>query len=273
MFERYTEQARRVIFFARYEASQFGSEGIEAHHFLLGLFRKDHALRRRFLSDTPSETIRKEIEAEITRHKKIPTYIDLPLSDDLKRSLEFAAQEAGRMGHVYIGTEHLLLGLLHEPTLASRILERHGLTLECARKEIETKGISPEPRVLTEAEARAEREKLHAQIESLPDEVLRRASEMLERMRAHAGGVLGVAAAFRGPVRGDPSGAIQEGNISHSRMEDGTLIFETERFHKGHRIWLMEKLRISEDGKVLHYTHELRGPKGEHHWKTDFDLT
>ena len=67
MFERYTEVARRVIFFARYEASQFGSPYIETEHLLLGLLREDEALTFRFLRSHASvETIRKHIEGRIT---------------------------------------------------------------------------------------------------------------------------------------------------------------------------------------------------------------
>ena len=51
------------------------------------------------------------------------------------------------------------------------------------------------------------------------------------------------------------------------------MVFETRRFHKGHQITLIEKLRVSDDGKTLHYSQELRGPKGEHHWSMDFDIT
>ena len=66
MFERYTEKARRVIFFARYEASQFGSPYIETEHLLLGLLREDKALANRFLrSHAAVESIRKQIEDEI----------------------------------------------------------------------------------------------------------------------------------------------------------------------------------------------------------------
>ncbi|HSO73523.1 MAG TPA: Clp protease N-terminal domain-containing protein, partial [Blastocatellia bacterium] len=64
MFERYTEKARRVIFFARYEASQFGSHAIEAEHILLGLLREDKQLTEKFFTNPRSavESIRKEIE-------------------------------------------------------------------------------------------------------------------------------------------------------------------------------------------------------------------
>ena len=71
MFERYTEKARRVIFFARYEASQFGSPYIETEHLLLGLLREDKALANRFLrSHAAVESIRKQIEGHTTHPRE-----------------------------------------------------------------------------------------------------------------------------------------------------------------------------------------------------------
>ena len=111
MFERYTEKARRVIFFARYEASQFGSPYIETEHLLLGLLREDKALTNRFLRSHASvESIRKQIEQHTTVREKVSTSVDLPLSNECKRVLAFAAEEAERLSHKHIGTEHLLLG-------------------------------------------------------------------------------------------------------------------------------------------------------------------
>src|SRR5215471_3676793 len=82
MFERYTEKARRVIFFARYEASQFGSPYIETEHLLLGLLREDKALTNRFLRSHASvESIRKQIEGHTTIREKVSTSVDLPLSN------------------------------------------------------------------------------------------------------------------------------------------------------------------------------------------------
>jgi ATP-dependent Clp protease ATP-binding subunit ClpC len=138
MFERYTEKARRVIFFARYEASQFGSPYIESEHLLLGLLREDKALTIRFLrSHTSVEAIRKQIEAHTTIREKVSTSVDLPLSNECKRVLAYAAEEAERLGHKHIGTEHLLLGLLRdEKCFASEILQERGLKLAQIRDEL-----------------------------------------------------------------------------------------------------------------------------------------
>ncbi|HEY1951138.1 MAG TPA: ATP-dependent Clp protease ATP-binding subunit [Bryobacteraceae bacterium] len=138
MFERYTEKARRVIFFARYEASQFGSPYIETEHLLLGLLREDKALANRFLrSHAAIESIRKQIEAHTTVREKVSTSVDLPLSHECKRVLAYGAEEAERLSHKHIGTEHLLLGLLREEkSFAAEILHERGLRLSAVREEI-----------------------------------------------------------------------------------------------------------------------------------------
>jgi len=138
MFERYTEKARRTIFFARYEASQFGSPFIETEHFLLGLLREDKALTRRFLQSGASvESIRKQIEEATTLREKTTTSVDLPLSNECKRVLAYAAEEAERLAHKHIGTEHLLLGLLREEgCFAAAILKERGVKLDDLRGEL-----------------------------------------------------------------------------------------------------------------------------------------
>src|SRR5205809_2621690 len=138
MFERYTEKARRVIFFARYEASQFGSPYIETEHLLLGLLREDKALANRFLrSHAAIESIRKQIEAHTTLREKVSTSVDLPLSHECKRVLAYAAEEAERLKQEHIGIEYILLGLLREEkSFAATILREHGLELAGVRKKL-----------------------------------------------------------------------------------------------------------------------------------------
>ena len=109
MFERYTEKARRVIFFARYEAAQFGSPLIETEHLLLGLVREEKALTRRFLRGNAIETLRPEVEKYTMVRDKVSTSVDLPLSNESKRVLAYSAEEAEALGHKHIGAEHLLL--------------------------------------------------------------------------------------------------------------------------------------------------------------------
>ncbi len=138
MFERYTEKARRVIFFARYEASQCGSPYIESEHLLLGLLREDKTLTNRFLRTHASlEAIRKEIEGRTVVREKGSTSVDLPLSHECKRVLNYAAEEAERLSHKHIGTEHLLLGLLREERcFAAEMLQNRGLRLAQVREDL-----------------------------------------------------------------------------------------------------------------------------------------
>jgi len=149
MFERYTERARRVIFLARYEASQFGSTTIETEHFLLGLIREDETLFARFLRNHSSnESIRKEIEARIAVREKVTSSIDLPLSNQCKRILAYAAEEMERLNHRHIGTEHLLLGILREERcVAAEILHERGLRVNAIREELAQSPMSIERRV------------------------------------------------------------------------------------------------------------------------------
>src|ERR1700694_4205930 len=139
MFERYTEKARRVIFFARYEASQFGAPAIDPEHLLLGLMREDKTLTGRFFprAQVSIESIRKEIEGRTLLREKISTSVELPLAPETKRVLAYAHEESDRLQHRHIGTEHLLLGLLREErSMAAEILYERGLRLNAVRDEI-----------------------------------------------------------------------------------------------------------------------------------------
>jgi ATP-dependent Clp protease ATP-binding subunit ClpC len=138
MFEKYTEKARRVIFFARYEASQFGSPYIETEHLLLGILREDKALTNRFLRSHASvESIRRQIEGHTTIREAVSTSVDLPISNECKRVLAYAAEEAEGLGHKHIGTEHVLLGLLREEKcFAAVLLTERGVKLLALREEL-----------------------------------------------------------------------------------------------------------------------------------------
>jgi ATP-dependent Clp protease ATP-binding subunit ClpC len=139
MFEKYTEKARRVIFFARYEASQFGSPFIETEHLLLGLIREDKNLTSRFFpkANASIDSIRKEIEGRTMVREKVSTSVELPFSDESKRALNAAAEESERLAHKHIGTEHMLLGLLREEkSIAAEVLRERGLRLGMIREEL-----------------------------------------------------------------------------------------------------------------------------------------
>ncbi|MBP7778767.1 MAG: ATP-dependent Clp protease ATP-binding subunit [Acidobacteria bacterium] len=139
MFERYTERARRVLFFARYEASQLGSISIETEHLLLGLIREGKGLTSRIFqrSHLSLDTIRKDIEGRTVFREKVSTSVEIPFSGETKRVLQYAAEEADRLLHNYIGTEHLLLGLLREErSVAASILMEKGMRLHAVREDI-----------------------------------------------------------------------------------------------------------------------------------------
>src|SRR6202047_4038314 len=139
MFERYTERARRVLFFARYEASQLGSISIETEHLLLGLIREGKGLTSRIFarSHLSLENIRKEIEGRTVFREKVSTSVEIPFSAETKRVLQFAAEEADRLLNNYIGTEPLRLGILREErSVAASILMEKGMRLNAVREDI-----------------------------------------------------------------------------------------------------------------------------------------
>lgn len=139
MFEKYSEKARRVIFFARYEASQLGSNCIETEHILLGLLREDKALMSRFFPrvDAVVDSIRRDIEGASGIREKVSTSVELPLSEKSKRVLSLANEESERLLSSYIGTEHLLLGLLQdESSVATSLLYEKGLRVSKVRNEL-----------------------------------------------------------------------------------------------------------------------------------------
>jgi hypothetical protein len=138
MFESFTEKARRVIFFARYEASQYGSPNIETEHLLLGLLRADPVLAGMFLG--PSEVqgqIRTEIEQRSSRKERIGTGVEVPLAFDCKEALNLAVEESEKVGVRHVGTEHLLVGMLGvEKSRAAQLLRARGLTVAEVRAQL-----------------------------------------------------------------------------------------------------------------------------------------
>ena len=138
MFERFTETARRVIFFARYHASQFGSSYIASEHLLLGTITEDRVLAARLReSHVTLESVRNLIEARTPARQKLSTSVDLPLDQDSRRALEFAAEESEALQHSLIDTGHLVLGLLRiEGCFASAILHEHGIDYAAYREVV-----------------------------------------------------------------------------------------------------------------------------------------
>jgi ATP-dependent Clp protease ATP-binding subunit ClpC len=141
MFEKYNEKARRALFFARYEASKLGSRVIESEHVLLGILREGEEsvldLLGRF--HVKPEDLRREIEGERVFVERVSSTAELPLSEETKKILAYAAHEAESMLHKAVGSEHLIIGLLRvESSLAQRILLHNGFELQAVREEVVT---------------------------------------------------------------------------------------------------------------------------------------
>lgn len=147
MFERYTESARRVIFFARYEVSQSGGMAIESEHLLLGLLREGGPVVSRFVRDATLADLRDEITGRMTPKEKVAASVDLPLSIECRRILAYTAEEAERLNSDHIGTEHLFLGMLREEkSEAAQLFYRHGLKLDVVREELARAPMPKDPR-------------------------------------------------------------------------------------------------------------------------------
>jgi hypothetical protein len=160
MFERFTETARRAIFFARYEASQYGSPYIETEHLLLGVARESRGMMSRVFGPTfKNDDVRREIEKFITRGTRIATSVEVPLSREGKEVLIFANEESKALGSHYVGPEHMLLGLLRvEKSLAARVLKGRGAELAAIRELVSVPAsaqkVAVVPLVVEHAEAR-----------------------------------------------------------------------------------------------------------------------
>ena len=140
MFERYTEDARRALFFARYEASQRGNISIGSEHLLLGLIREAQGPVNAILAhfQVMPLILLREIDARRAPLKeRVPPSVEIPFSRESKQVLDGARVEADRLRHTHIGTEHLFLGLLSDnQSVAASVLNQHGITLEAARDQI-----------------------------------------------------------------------------------------------------------------------------------------
>jgi ATP-dependent Clp protease ATP-binding subunit ClpC len=138
MFERYSERSRRVIFFARYEALQYGSPLIAPEHILLGLAREDKTLAGRFFPrrTVTVDSLRKEIEDRIAVRDRIPQSSELHLGPVTKKILFYANEESRQLKNRQVNPEHILLGLMREErSVAAEILIGYGLRIQDIRDE------------------------------------------------------------------------------------------------------------------------------------------
>ncbi len=138
MFERFTERARRVIILAQEEAKRLTHSAVGTEHILLGIVREGEGLASKVLEslNISPERVRAEIESAIGRGERTP-HEEVTFTPRAKKVLELALDEARRLGHNYIGTEHLLLGLIREGEgVAARVLGAMGADLERVRSQM-----------------------------------------------------------------------------------------------------------------------------------------
>ena len=136
-FEKFSERARRVLSLAQEEAQRFNHNYIGTEHILLGLVRETEGVAARVLSSLSVDLskVRSAVEFIIGRGEK-PAQGEIGLTPRAKKVVELAVDEARRMNHTYIGTEHLLIGLLREGEgVAAGVLESLGVTLDKVRSE------------------------------------------------------------------------------------------------------------------------------------------
>ncbi|MBU1997632.1 MAG: ATP-dependent Clp protease ATP-binding subunit [Candidatus Omnitrophica bacterium] len=139
MFNRFTERARKVIVYAKEEARRFNHDYIGTEHLLLGLVREGEGVAAAVLQKVSLdlETIRIEVEKLVQPGPQTQVMGDIPFTPRSKKALELSAEEARALGHNYIGTEHLLLGLVKEGEgMAYRVLLNLGLDLGKLRTEV-----------------------------------------------------------------------------------------------------------------------------------------
>ncbi|MFA5146182.1 MAG: ATP-dependent Clp protease ATP-binding subunit [Candidatus Omnitrophota bacterium] len=139
MFNRFTERARKVILLAKEEAKRFNHDYIGTEHILLGLVREGEGVAAAVLASfgLSSDKIRLEVEKLVQPGPSTVISGDIPFTPKAKKVIELAMEEARALGHNYIGTEHLLLGLIREGEgVASQVLMNSGLELDKVREEV-----------------------------------------------------------------------------------------------------------------------------------------
>ncbi|HXV19223.1 MAG TPA: Clp protease N-terminal domain-containing protein, partial [Candidatus Omnitrophota bacterium] len=139
MFNKFTERARKVILLAKQEAKRFNHDYIGTEHVLLGLLREGEGVAAAVLQSLGMNlnNIRLEVEKLVQLGPATVVSGDLPFTPKAKKVMELAMEEARTLGHNYIGTEHLLLGLIREGEgVASQVFANMGLDLEKVREEV-----------------------------------------------------------------------------------------------------------------------------------------
>ena len=176
MWQRFTERARRVVFFAQEEAGRLGENYVSTEHLLLGLVRENDSVAARILDrmGVSLGRIRSEIERQVTRGDGRLGQ-DMQLTPRAKRVIDLAYDEARQLGNNYIGTEHLLLGLIREGEgLAGRVLAKLGVELERTRlvvtdlQDNDTSGVPVHTRIAQEWAKLSEEQQSVLQVVGMP---------------------------------------------------------------------------------------------------------
>ncbi|MEX1026198.1 MAG: Clp protease N-terminal domain-containing protein, partial [Planctomycetota bacterium] len=139
MFDRFTDRAKKVMNLARQEAQRFNHEYLGTEHVLLGLVQEGSGVAANVLRNMQIDLakIRTEVEKLVKTGPSMVTMGQLPFTPRAKKVLELSMEEAGNLGHNYIGTEHLLLGLIKENEgIAAKVLTNLGVKLEDVREEV-----------------------------------------------------------------------------------------------------------------------------------------
>ena len=139
MFDRFTDRAKKVMNLARQEAQRFNHEYLGTEHVLLGLVQEGSVVAANVLKNMGVDLarIRAEIEKLVKSGPSMVTMGQLPFTPRAKKVLELSMEEAHNLGHNYIGTEHLLLGLIKENEgIAAKVLTNLGVKLEDVREEV-----------------------------------------------------------------------------------------------------------------------------------------
>ena len=137
MSNRFTTRAQRVILITQEEAKRLNHNSVGAEHILLGLIALGEGVAAQVLANSGVDLrrVRSEIEKSAGTSDPVPLLGEIPFTPDAKKVLESAVEEAQKMGHHYVGTEHLLMGLFYLES-AAKLLRERGLTPEHTRDEI-----------------------------------------------------------------------------------------------------------------------------------------
>ena len=217
MFERFTDRARRVVVLAQEEARMLNHNYIGTEHILLGLIREGEGVAAKALESLgiSLEAVRQQVEEIIGQGQQAPSG-HIPFTPRAKKVLELSLREALQLGHNYIGTEHILLGLIHEGHgVAAQVLVRLGAELDRVRQQVaelvdaqegesETKRPFPAPRAWERSEVLRTLRVISARLEAIEQHL--GIAKQPDGAHGHAPAEGGAPAADEAPPEGQSQG-------------------------------------------------------------------